>query len=188
MFSRNSERSSTDDRRPAGALPGVRDVSTGTPAAATMPGDVTLIARADHIQGTLKIADLLRVQGTLEGTVEASTVHVDEDATVHADITADEVVIGGEYSGKLLCRQRLEIRATGRVSGQIETFRLMLHEGASLDGELHMLKQAGMPEAGIIRGVPGIRGGLAEVGIRAATPPGSHAKTVPLPPGADPIG
>ena len=57
-----------------------------------------------------------------------------------ADVTANEVVIAGEYSGNMTCRQRLEVRPTGRVSGHLETLRLMLHEGAAMDGEIHMLK------------------------------------------------
>jgi cytoskeletal protein CcmA (bactofilin family) len=99
------------------------------------------------LEGTLKVAGTLRVQGTLQGSVEATTVHIDEGASVKADITADEVVIGGEYNGKLVCRQRLEIRSTGVVVGQVQTFRLMLHEGGSIDGELKMIKQPGMDDA-----------------------------------------
>ena len=156
MFSRNTERPATDDRRPPvtpTTPPGVRDVSVPTPppmpqaASNTVPPDLTLIGRADRLEGTLKVAGTLRIQGTVEGSVEATTVHIDEGAKVRADITADEVVIGGDYSGKLVCRQRLEIRATGQVVGHVETFRLMLHEGGSIDGELKMLKQPAPGEA-----------------------------------------
>jgi cytoskeletal protein CcmA (bactofilin family) len=117
------------------------------PANTAVPPDLTLIGRADRLEGTLKVAGTLRIQGTVEGSVEATTVHIDEGAKVRADITADEVVIGGDYSGKLVCRQRLEIRATGQVVGHVETFRLMLHEGGSIDGELKMLKQPAPAEA-----------------------------------------
>jgi cytoskeletal protein CcmA (bactofilin family) len=187
MFSRNSERTASEDRRTSTVLPGIRDSSPASPTVPAIPPDVSVVGRGDHIEGSFKIADTLRVMGVLEGTIEATTVHIEDGATVHADVTADEVVIGGEYTGKLLCRQRLEVRASGRVSGQIETFRLMLHEGASLDGELHMLKQPGKPESAPVRGGPSIRG-LAEVGIRAASPPGAPAMSAPLPPGAEPIG
>ena len=160
MFSRNTERPPTNDARPPAAPatpPGVRDVSvpapapTQQPASASVPADLTLLGRADRLEGTLKVADTLRIQGTMEGTVEATTVHIDEGAKVRADITADEVIIGGDYSGKLVCRQRLEIRATGQVVGHVETFRLMLHEGGSIDGELKMLKQPGSADQDSVR-------------------------------------
>jgi len=160
MFSRNADRPAPDDRRtvptgPAATPQGVRDVSVqSTPPAqamsASVPSDLSVIARADRMEGTLKVAGTLRVQGTLTGSVEATTVQIEEGATVKADITADEVVIGGEYNGKLQCRQRLEIRSTGVVVGQVQTFRLMLHEGGSIDGELKMLKAPG--EEGSLRG------------------------------------
>ncbi len=160
MFSRNADRPAPDDRRPvpngpAATPQGVRDVSMPAPPPASVapttavPSDLSVLARADRLEGTLKVAGTLRVQGTLTGSVEATTVQIDEGASVKADITADEVVIGGEYNGKLVCRQRLEIRSTGVVVGQVQTFRLMLHEGGSIDGELKMIK--GPNEEGTMR-------------------------------------
>ena len=143
-----------------------------------MPADLTLIGRADRLEGTLKVADTLRVQGTLEGTIEATTVHIDEGAKVRADITADEVIIGGDYSGKLVCRQRLEIRSTGQVVGHVETFRLMLHEGGSIDGELKMLKQPGMAESDAARGGSG----------RVSRDPGPRSSVPALSPDDAPTG
>jgi cytoskeletal protein CcmA (bactofilin family) len=135
---------------------------------------MSVVARADRVEGTLRVQDALRVQGTVQGTVEARTVFVDEGARLHADVTADEVVIAGEYSGKLVCRQRLEVRASGSIAGQFETVRLMLHEGASVDGELRMLKQPtanGEPA----RGGATIRGGRGDAPARAPAAPAAAA-------------
>ena len=170
------------------------------PTVASVPTDLTLIGRADRLEGTLKVADTLRIQGTLEGTVEATTVHIDEGAKVRADITADEVIIGGDYSGKLVCRQRLEIRATGQIVGHVETFRLMLHEGGSIDGELKMLKQPVSTEQDSVRGGanrssrdPGPRSNASVIGSSDVAPviPGpSNGQTAAAvaAAGAEPIG
>ena len=110
--------------------------------------DESLIAREDTFEGQLNTTRGVRIMGTVRGGVESQQyVHIEENAKVEADITAEEVVIAGEYSGKLTCRQRVEIRATGRVSGQIETQKLLLHEGGYFDGELHMQKPANAPAA-----------------------------------------
>lgn len=204
MFSRNADRPAPDDRRvvpsPPATPQGVRDVSQpaatpiGVPAAPSVPSDLTLIARADRLEGTLKVAGTLRVQGTLEGTVESSVVHIDEGATVKADITADEVIIGGEYSGKLVCRQRLEIRATGVVVGQVQTFRLMLHEGGSIDGELKMLKQPASEEtsARSVASRPGREAGprsaAASINVDPAATNGPAVSQAVAAAGAEPIG
>jgi cytoskeletal protein CcmA (bactofilin family) len=209
MFSRNTERPATDGQRPPAATPtppGVRDVSVPaqpqmqSAPSSSVPADLTLVGRADRLEGTLKVSNTLRIQGTVEGSVEATTVYIDEGAKVRADITADEVVIGGDYSGKLVCRQRLEIRATGQVVGQVETFRLMLHEGGSIDGELKMLKQPAPVDPDTVRSAsrgssrdPGPRSTAAVLDNASAAPASQAASNGQTPvavaaAGAEPIG
>lgn len=118
-------------------------VQQSTPPRSTMVrnDDESLIAREDTFEGQLRTTRGVRILGTVRGGIESSQyVHIEENAHVEADITAEEVVIAGEYSGNLTCRQRVEIRATGRVSGKIDTAKLLLHEGGFFDGELHMQK------------------------------------------------
>lgn len=112
----------------------------------TRNDDESLIAPEDTFEGQLRTTRGVRILGTVRGSIESSQyVHVEENAHVEADITAEEVVIAGEYTGNLTCRQRVEIRATGRVSGKIETAKLLLHEGGFFDGALHMQKPADTP-------------------------------------------
>ncbi len=85
----------------------------------------------------------MRVLGTVRGGIESQrSVRVEAGANVEADITAEEVVIAGTYAGNLTCRNRVEITATGRVSGKLDTARLFLHEGGFFDGELRMQRPA----------------------------------------------
>lgn len=160
MFTRRdasaSDRSTTDETRTATPTPPVA-VPQPAPTPAPTPqthattarnGDESLVAREDTFEGQLNTTRGVRILGTVRGGIEsAQYVHVEENAHVEADITAEEVVIAGEYSGKLTCRQRVEIRATGRVSGQIDTQKLQLHEGGYFDGELHMQKPSATPPA-----------------------------------------
>jgi hypothetical protein len=86
------------------------------------------------------------------------------------------------------------------VVGHVETFRLMLHEGGSIDGELKMLKQPAPAEADAARGGsarasrdPGPRstasaiGGSHPVEAGADSPDGQTAVSVAAA-GAEPIG
>lgn len=130
--------------RPITPPPGTREAVAVpvTPAASAAPAaNESILAAEDRFEGKLKTSRGIRILGTVEGNIESeSHVHIDENAKVTADVSADEVVIAGQYSGNLVCRQRLEILPTGRVSGSIETVKLMLHEGGYVDGELHMQK------------------------------------------------
>ena len=113
----------------------------------------TVIAREDVLEGQLRTSRGVRVLGTVRGSIDsASYVHIEANAIVEADISATEVVIGGDYSGNLNCRQRVEIQSTGRVHGRLDTVKLHLHEGGYFDGELHMQKPA---EAGDRRSFAG---------------------------------
>jgi cytoskeletal protein CcmA (bactofilin family) len=156
MFSKHNERQASEDRlrdenRSATISPlpstGMRDaVAMPISSEMTSPRESrsdseSVVGREDRFEGTLRVQRGLRVLGQISGTIEAATsVTIEEGATVEADLTADEAIISGEYSGKLVCRQRVEIRATGLVKGEIETVRLMLHEGGFIDGALHMQK------------------------------------------------
>lgn len=159
MFTRRdastTDRPTTDDTQraatptPTASVPQPAIVQpAATPPVATRNTDESLVAREDTFEGQLRTARGVRVMGTVRGSIESSQyVHIEENAQVEADITAEEVVIAGEYTGKLTCRQRVEIRATGRVSGQIDTAKLLLHEGGYFDGELHMQKTTPSPAA-----------------------------------------
>lgn len=167
MFSRTADRNnngSEDGRRgglqPVGgtlqssAVPMTSvAASTSTSGAGT---DQTVIAREDRVEGTVRAHMTIRVLGTVKGKLEAPTVIIDEGAKVNADITADDVVVGGEYSGNLICRQRLEVRPSGRVTGRVETLKMMLHEGATVDGEIHMIKPP--VDEGVARVSTSVRG------------------------------
>lgn len=117
-------------------------VTTLPTPVATAPAanpDESVIGREDSFDGTLRTSRGVRILGKVSGTIESGQyVRIEETAQVGADISAEEVVIAGEYAGKLNCRQRLEISATGRVSGEIDTVKLSLHEGGFIDGNLRM--------------------------------------------------
>ena len=99
----------------------------------------SLIAQEDTFEGTLRTASGVRVLGTVQGRIDAQQyVRVEPGAQVEADITAQEVIIAGTYQGNLTCHNRVEIAASGRVRGKLDTNKLSLHEGGFFDGELHM--------------------------------------------------
>jgi cytoskeletal protein CcmA (bactofilin family) len=176
MFSRHTDRPAEDPRvtgMRATPATGMRDVVT-VPVSSEVPlpshADESVIGRDDQFEGTLRTQKSVRILGQLKGHIEAAkSVYVEEGATVDADLTADEAIIAGHYSGKLVCRQRLEIRATGITKGEIETVRLMLHEGGFIDGGLHMQRPESAPasirsDAGPIRADTPSRTSTVEVG------------------------
>ena len=137
------------------------------------PGpDDLVVARDDHLEGTFTSRGTIHVMGSVKGRIEALRLHVDAGAKVEADAVVDEAVIAGEFIGNLTCRQRLEARPSGRLSGVIETYRVMLHEGASFEGEVRMLPE---PVA------PGSRRSEAPAMSGAAAPAAPPTRSCPWP-------
>jgi cytoskeletal protein CcmA (bactofilin family) len=127
------------------------------------PGaDDSVIARDDYFEGTFTSRGTVVVMGSVKGRIEAIQVRIEDGARVDADVIVDEAIIAGEFTGNLTCRDRLEAHASGRINGRVETHRLMLHEGASVEGEMHMLTDKPTDAAETIRGSAPLRGEASE--------------------------
>jgi cytoskeletal protein CcmA (bactofilin family) len=133
-------------------------------------GEATVIAERDHLEGSLRSSQGVMVLGSFSGTIESETwIRMAEGSTVKADVTAEEVVVAGQYEGKLVAKGRLEIAATGHIRGDIEAPRLMLHEGGFIDGALYMTRtEANRQAADGDRPAAGKAGSVREAGSDAA--------------------
>ena len=132
-------------QEPVATMPQTTPVETPQPAPVAAPvaaqptTETSLIAAGDVFEGKLITTNGVRVLGTVRGTIESkSNIQVDADALVEADIKAENITIAGTYKGALNCNGRLEITSTGRASGELETGRILLHEGGFFEGKLHM--------------------------------------------------
>jgi cytoskeletal protein CcmA (bactofilin family) len=61
---------------------------------------------------------------------------VGPNGTVKADITAREVIVRGRVEGKILGRDRVQVSSTGYVTGEVQTQRLAIEDGAVLRGKV----------------------------------------------------
>ena len=92
-------------------------------------------------QGNLTIEGSVRIDGRLSGEVDAQgTVHVSEGAQVDAKVCAAFVIIAGTFQGQVRCSERLEILPTGRAQAELTTKSLVVHEGAFVEGQVHMIE------------------------------------------------
>jgi cytoskeletal protein CcmA (bactofilin family) len=75
------------------------------------------------------------VDGSIHGSIATSDVLIiGERAIVQADIKAGEVQIYGTVFGNIDCERRVEIRATGRVRGEVRAPQLIIEEGGGFEG------------------------------------------------------
>jgi cytoskeletal protein CcmA (bactofilin family) len=142
--------------------------------------DDSVIARYDHVEGTFTSRGTVVVLGSVKGRIEAVRIRIEAGALVEADVIVDEAIVAGEFSGNLTCRERLEAHASGRIRGHVETYKLMLHEGASVEGEMHMLSEAPRDVSTTIRGTAPLRGEGSPESRPAAAPAATSQATPPV--------
>lgn len=129
-----------------GASPATGD-STGAEAARSREvvaaDSLSIVSAGSSWQGTLKIEGSARIDGELNGEIEArDTVHISENARVNAKIKAGVVVIAGTFEGQVDCSERLELMPMSQIRGELSTKALRIHEGAYIDGQIKMTDQA----------------------------------------------
>jgi cytoskeletal protein CcmA (bactofilin family) len=99
----------------------------------------SLIGEHTSFEGTLKCEGSVRLLGAIQGEIESkSTIIVEEKARVTARLTGAQVTIAGQVDGQIYCDGRVEIRPTGRVTGEINAGALIVQEGAYFDGNSKM--------------------------------------------------
>jgi cytoskeletal protein CcmA (bactofilin family) len=135
----------------AGTFRSPNDVNVGVSTARSrgMDGEVeSLIGEHTSFEGTLKTEGSVRLLGTIQGEIESkSTIIVEEKARVTARLTAQQVTVAGQLDGQIYCEGRVEIRPTGRVTGEINAGALIVQEGAYFDGSSRMAAGGGHPPA-----------------------------------------
>ncbi len=92
-----------------------------------------------RIEGRLRFEGSVRIDGQVEGEIEAKdAVVIGETAVVVAQITAGTVVLQGQVTGDVSARERVELRAPGRLLGNIVAPTLVIQEGVIFEGHCSM--------------------------------------------------
>ena len=99
----------------------------------------TLIGAATKIQGRMVVNKSIRLDGTIEGSIESSnetqvTVAIGHTGLVHGDVRAHRVLVNGQVDGNIYAREKCELHETSRVKGDIHYGLLGIEHGAEILG------------------------------------------------------
>src|SRR5581483_8729648 len=102
-------------------------------------GTSAFLGKGSRVTGKLAFEGTVRIEGHVEGEISAQdTLIIGESAVVNAQITGASVVVHGRVTGDITARKRLEIRAPGKLFGNITTPSLVIHEGVIFEGQCSM--------------------------------------------------
>src|SRR5262245_8690649 len=99
------------------------------------------------ISGTIKLDSTGRIEGAVEGEIQARDVVNGESAVVKDQVHGATVVVHGTVTGDIRATSRLEIRKPAKVKGNISSAVLVIEEGATFEGKCAMgdIKSLGEP-------------------------------------------
>ena len=104
------------------------------------PEDITTIGRGVVIKGEVKGGEDLVIDGKVDGTIELRqhTLTVGPTGRVKAELSAKSVVVLGKVNGRIQASERVSIGETGSVEGALSAPRLVMADGAQLQGRVDM--------------------------------------------------
>jgi len=95
--------------------------------------------RGSKVSGKISFEGPARIDGEVDGEINAKdSLTIGESAVVTAQIRAASVSVAGKVSGDIIGTQRIEIRPSAKVSGNITAPVLSVQEGALFEGHCSM--------------------------------------------------
>ena len=99
----------------------------------------TVIGSSIIIDGEITGDEALIVQGTVKGRIALEeSLFVENSATLEADVEAEAVEISGVVTGNVTASTRVEIKADGKMVGDVKSPRILIADGALFKGSIDM--------------------------------------------------
>jgi len=102
------------------------------------------ISHGIRIKGEVTGSEDLFVDGVVEGKLSLTTnscLTIGPNGHVKADVLAREVIVRGKIEGKVTGRDKVQLWSTGQVTGEVQTDRLAIEDGALLRGRVEAGRQ-----------------------------------------------
>lgn len=112
------------------------------------------------VQGSLIATGDIQVDGRVEGDIESGSLTIGEKATVHGEVTCEEVIIRGRVIGSVRAA-RVHLAGTSHVEGDIFHQALAVETGAFFEGNCRHSDNP-MGESGSRRKKGGVKNLLAD--------------------------
>jgi cytoskeletal protein CcmA (bactofilin family) len=151
MWKKEDSKPETVSSNPAPPAVSATSSSTATASTPSLSGALPTSSRAAacisqgiKIKGEVTGSEDLFVDGMVEGKLSLTTnscLTVGPNGHVKADVNAREVIVRGRIEGKVTGRDKVQLWSTGQVTGEVQTDRLAIEDGALLRGKVEAGRQ-----------------------------------------------
>ena len=102
-------------------------------------GKINSIMEGTSIEGEIKSDSNIRIDGRVKGTINVrGRLIVGASGVVEGDVTCQSSDIEGTVNGKITCQDLLSLKATAKLTGDINTKKLAIEPGAIFTGNCSM--------------------------------------------------
>lgn len=100
---------------------------------------INTIVAGTHAEGTINAKNDLRIDGTIEGTINCTgRLIIGKSGKVNGEAHCENAVIEGNFRGNLTVKDILDVRESANVIGEIKTGKLLVQNGAVFSGNCDM--------------------------------------------------
>jgi cytoskeletal protein CcmA (bactofilin family) len=103
-----------------------------------------LLGEESEFEGKLFFTGAARLDGRMRGEIRSDGVLiVGESGVLHSEIRVRKVIVCGQVRGTIVASEKIEIRAPGKVFGNLQCPVVSVEDGVIFEGTCRMPKRLG---------------------------------------------
>ena len=104
-------------------------------------GLTAFIDEGSEIEGRYTFSGTVMLNGRFKGEISTTdTLIIGDKGVMNGDVRAGQVLIRGEVVGNVFAAERVELKRTARVFGDVEAPVVVVEEGVLFEGHCRMTK------------------------------------------------
>ena len=104
-------------------------------------GLTAFIDEGSEIEGRYTFSGTVMLNGRFKGEISTTdTLIIGDKGVINGDIRAGQVLVSGEVVGNVSAAERVELKRTARVFGDVEAPIIVVEEGVLFEGHCRMTK------------------------------------------------
>ena len=103
----------------------------------------SIITADAEVTGSIKTNGSLQIDGKVEGDVACGhDVMVGKTGSIKGNTTVNSIVVEGTIEGNIVARERIELKSSTRMTGDLKAKRLAMEEGVAFSGKAEITPSA----------------------------------------------
>ena len=97
-----------------------------------------VIGEGVRVDGDVTAEKDLVVAGEVSGKIRSTHLTIRPGGSIEAEVEADRVIVQGRASGSIAARDKIEVKASATVNGELSAPSVVIEEGAVVRGSVRM--------------------------------------------------